>query len=46
MVNAGDFFPFFDKSMNPFAKKGIRNLNIEELELRAIVKMMETKFSV
>lgn len=39
-------FEFFDdKILQSNSKKGIRNLNIEELELRAVLKMMESKFS-
>jgi hypothetical protein len=47
LVSAGDQFPFFDNQINanPYKKGGIRNLNIEELELRAMLKMMEHKFN-
>ena len=47
LVNPNDEFPFFEeiKMMSGAKKGGIRNLNIEELELRAVLKMMENKFS-
>ena len=39
-------YEFFDeKVLQANQKKGIRNLNIEELELRAVLKLMENKFS-
>lgn len=45
MVSTMDQFPFFDGSVQAQQKKGIRELNIEELELRAVLKLMESKFN-
>ena len=46
MVNPTDEFPFFDNEVvvATGAKKGIKNLNIEDLQLRAVLRIMENRF--